>query len=55
MADTIFMIHGMWAGGWYWENYVKLFGDKGYRCVPKTLRYHDAEDIEAWLKKSIKK
>lgn len=43
MADTIFMIHGMWVGGWYWENYVKLFGDKGYRCVPTTLRYHDMD------------
>jgi pimeloyl-ACP methyl ester carboxylesterase len=37
------MIHGMWAGGWYWDNYVKFFGDKGYRCVPKTLRYHDMD------------
>ena len=43
MADTILMIHGMWAGGWYWENYVKFFGDKGYRCVPTTLRYHDMD------------
>ncbi|MGD0276751.1 MAG: alpha/beta hydrolase [Syntrophales bacterium] len=43
MADTIFMIHGMWAGGWYWENYVKYFGDKGYRCVSTTLRYHEMD------------
>jgi hypothetical protein len=21
MAETIVMIHGMWGGGWYWENY----------------------------------
>lgn len=43
MPDTIFMIHGMWAAGWYWETYVKFFGDKGYRCVPTTLRYHDMD------------
>lgn len=43
MQDTIFMIHGMWGGDWYWENYIKYFGDKGYRCVPTTLRYHDMD------------
>jgi len=43
MPETIFMIHGMWAGGWYWTNYVKFFGDKGYRCIPATLRYHDMD------------
>lgn len=43
MQDTIFMIHGMWGGDWYWENYIKYFGDKGYCCVPTTLRYHDME------------
>jgi hypothetical protein len=21
MPKTIVMIHGMWGGGWYWENY----------------------------------
>jgi non-heme chloroperoxidase len=43
MQDTIFMIHGMWGGDWYWENYIKYFGDKGYLCVPTTLRYHDMD------------
>lgn len=41
MADTIFMIHGMWSSGWYWENYVRFFESKGYRCVTPTLLYHD--------------
>lgn len=41
MSDTIFMIHGMWGGAWYWENYVNYFGEKGYRCVTTTLRHHD--------------
>jgi pimeloyl-ACP methyl ester carboxylesterase len=43
MNDTIFMIHGMWGGAWYWENYVNFFSEKGYRCVTTTLRYHDME------------
>jgi hypothetical protein len=31
----------MWSSGWYWENYVRLLGSKGYRCVTPTLLYHD--------------
>ncbi len=41
MSGTIFMIHGMWGGAWYWENYVNYFEERGYRCVTTTLRYHD--------------
>ncbi len=41
MTDTIVMIHGMWAGGWYWENYQAFFTSKGYRCLTPTLRHHD--------------
>ena len=33
MAVTIFMIHGMWGGGWYWDNYKAYFEDKGYECI----------------------
>ena len=40
MADTIFMIHGMWGGPWYWENYRRFFEAEGYRCVATTLPYH---------------
>jgi len=41
MNKTIIMIHGMWGGGWYWENYKKYFEAKGYKCIVPTLRYHD--------------
>jgi hypothetical protein len=29
MAEAIVMIHGMWGGAWYWENYKNLFEQKG--------------------------
>ncbi|MDO8787343.1 MAG: alpha/beta hydrolase [Sulfuritalea sp.] len=41
MANTILMIHGMWGGPWYWENYRRVFEAEGYRCVATTLPYHD--------------
>jgi non-heme chloroperoxidase len=41
MAETIFMIHGMFAGAWVWSNFKGFFEAKGYRCVTPTLRYHD--------------
>jgi pimeloyl-ACP methyl ester carboxylesterase len=40
------MIHGMWSGGWYWENYQRFFEEKGYRCIVPTLRYHDVDPKE---------
>lgn len=43
MAETIMMIHGMWGGGWCWENFQRFFEDKGYRCVAPTLRFHDRD------------
>ncbi len=43
MADTIFMIHGMWGGQWYWENYKNFFEKKGHRCITTTLRFHDLD------------
>jgi pimeloyl-ACP methyl ester carboxylesterase len=36
------MIHGMWVGGWVWDDYKRFFEATGYRCVAPTLRYHDA-------------
>ncbi len=45
MNETIFMIHGMWGGPWYWENYKSLFENKGYRCVTTTLRFHDMDPL----------
>lgn len=46
MSNTIFMIHGMWGGGWHWEKYQRFFEDKGYRCIVPTLRYHDVDPKE---------
>ena len=41
MAETIVMIHGMWGGGWYWQNYKAFFEQRGFQCHTPTLRYHD--------------
>ncbi len=41
MSKTIFMIHGMWGGPWYWANYCRVFEARGYRCIATTLPYHD--------------
>lgn len=43
MADTLFMIHGMWGGAWCWKNYRDTFEAKGYRCITTTLPYHDMD------------
>lgn len=47
MAETIFMIHGMWGGPWYWENYKGFYEEEGYRCVTTTLRFHDMDPKDA--------
>lgn len=43
MIENILMIHGMWGGGWYWENFKKYFEARGYTCLTPTLRYHDID------------
>lgn len=43
MANTVFMIHGMWGGGWYWQNYKNAFEAAGNRCLATTLRHHDVD------------
>lgn len=43
MAETIFMIHGMWGGPWYWANFRSVLEPLGYRCMAATLPYHDAD------------
>ncbi|MGC8723623.1 MAG: alpha/beta hydrolase [Acidobacteriota bacterium] len=43
MAETIYMIHGMWGGAYQWENYRSVFEARGYRCVATTLRHHGAD------------
>jgi len=47
MANTIFMIHGMWGGPWYWEKYQGVFESRGYRCVAAALPYHDMDPRSA--------
>lgn len=46
MNETIVMIHGMWGGGWYWENFKKFFEGEGYHCITPTLRFHDVDPKE---------
>ena len=46
MGKTIFMIHGMWGGPWYWENYKSAFEKEGYSCLATTLPYHDMKPRE---------
>lgn len=43
MADTIFMIHGMWGGAFYWANYRSVLESRGWRCVATTLPFHDID------------
>jgi pimeloyl-ACP methyl ester carboxylesterase len=46
MRASIMMIHGMWAGGWVWSDYISIFEERGYRCLAPTLRYHDAPPLQ---------
>lgn len=46
MNKTIFMIHGMMAGPWCWDNYRAFFEAKGCRCVTPALRYHDMDPAD---------
>jgi esterase/lipase len=46
MISTIMMIHGMWGGSWYWENYKRFFENKGYQCITPTLRFHNVDPGE---------
>lgn len=41
MTGTLFMIHGMWAGPWIWDDYRRYFDARGYRCIAATLPYHE--------------
>ncbi len=43
MADTIFMIHGMWGTSADWDNFRRFFERKGYVCIAPTLPYHDMD------------
>jgi non-heme chloroperoxidase len=41
MRRCIVMIHGMWAGGWVWDDWAPILERRGYACLAPTLRYHD--------------
>ena len=41
MAKTLFCIHGMWGGGYQWDNYRAFFEARGWRCETPYLRHHD--------------
>jgi len=41
MTNAILFIHGMWGGAWYWEDYIRFFEEKGYKCIAPFLRHHD--------------
>lgn len=41
MSSSIFMIHGMWGGAWYWQPYSEWLGARGYACQATTLPFHD--------------
>ncbi len=43
MQKTVFMIHGMWGGGWYWKRYRSVLEAAGYRCIAPTLPFHDMD------------
>lgn len=47
MSETIVMIHGMWCRPWVWDDYKKVFENKGYRCIVPTLRCHDVNPNDA--------
>lgn len=39
----IFMIHGMWVGGWCWGKYKTFFENIGFQCIIPTLPFHDGD------------
>ncbi len=40
-TKTIMFIHGMWGGGWYFEQFKAHFQKQGYECLTPDLKYHD--------------
>jgi len=46
MKDTIYMLHGMWGGGWIWENFKSFFTEKGYLCFNPNLPFHEFKNNE---------
>jgi pimeloyl-ACP methyl ester carboxylesterase len=46
MSANIMMIHGMWAGGWVWNNYLQLFSKMDCTCLTPTLRHHQVAPLQ---------
>lgn len=47
--STFVLIHGGWAGGWYWERVVPLLEEAGHRVVAPDLPGH-GEDRTPWAR-----
>lgn len=45
--STFVLIHGGWAGGWYWEKVVPLLEDAGHRVLAPDLPGH-GDDHTPW-------
>ncbi len=45
MSVNIVMIHGMWAGGWVWNNYLQIFSKLDCTCLTPTLRHHQVAPL----------
>lgn len=43
LTSTLFMIHGMWGGPFYWARFRSALEPLGWRCVATTLPFHDTE------------
>lgn len=43
MANTVFLIHGMWGGPFYWEPFRSVLEARGWHCIAATLPFHDVD------------
>src|SRR5215208_5956579 len=41
VRPPILFVHGMFVGGWVWENYLRYFAERGYPGYALTLRGHE--------------
>lgn len=46
MTNTVFMIHGMWGGPFYWEPFRSVLEPAGWHCIATTLPFHDADPAD---------
>lgn len=51
--STFVLIHGGWAGSWYWEKVVPLLEDAGHRVVAPDLPGH-GDDPTPWADISLR-